>query len=74
MTLKIVALILLLGTIAAPLALLRAEIVLKRDVCSTPPPLCSKKRPPNFGAGLQGSRSSRVQWVPCTALEARYHN
>jgi hypothetical protein len=37
------------GTLAAPLALLRAEIVLKRDNCSGAPPLSSKKCRPYFG-------------------------
>jgi hypothetical protein len=45
-----------LGTLAAPLALLRAEIVLKRGVCSAPPPLSSKKRRPNFGGSAKDTQ------------------
>ena len=37
----------------APLALLRAEIVLKSDPCSGSPPLSSKKRCPNFGGSAK---------------------
>ena len=40
----------------ASLALLRAEIALKRDVCSAPPPLSSKKRHPNFGGSAKDTQ------------------
>jgi hypothetical protein len=45
-----------LGTLPAPLALLRAEILLKSEVCSALPPLSSKKRRPNFGGSAKDTQ------------------